>query len=114
MNWFKIIFSATLGIVFVVATVTALFGAVQATGAVMQTFIFQVDDQDYYSAPRPVVVKEDGSVLEEQPQETKEEIRARAVNQAKREIAQGLSMFIIAAPLAGVTFWQLRRMMREK
>lgn len=111
MNWFKIIFMAALSVIFVVGTFVALFGAGQALNATLRTYVFQVEDCRFGVVKPLTTVPAEGEsrVLAEELEETCDV----DYNQAKRNIVDGLSMFILAAPLAGGMFWQARRMMKE-
>jgi hypothetical protein len=108
MNLFRVIFMASLSIIFVVGTFVALFGAGQALNATLRTYVFNIEECRYDYKPVPA---------EETPARVTdgqtEQICEADYNQAKRNIVDGLSMFILAAPLAGVMFWQARRMMKE-
>lgn len=99
-DWPKLIFTAAIAIVFVVSTFVALIGAGQMLNAVLRTYVLQVEDCQYRPVARPL----DGEVTEEPEEECKIDY-----NQAKGNIANGLGMFILAAPLAAVSFWQTRR-----
>lgn len=105
MNWFKIIFAVALSIILVVSTLTTLFGAGRIVNAVLETYVFKVENCRYDYARVPVPEKGD---LGEQ-----KEICEIDYNQAKRSIADGIGMVFVAAPLAWFMFQHTRKMMKE-
>lgn len=106
MNWFKFLFAAALAIILVVSTLTSLFGAGRVVNAVLETYVFQVENCRYKTVPRPVG---DNTEDYEEPQETCE----IDYNQAKRDIANGVGMFLVAAPLAWFMYGQTKKMIEE-
>ncbi|OGZ58894.1 MAG: hypothetical protein A2728_00560 [Candidatus Spechtbacteria bacterium RIFCSPHIGHO2_01_FULL_38_11] len=105
--WFKIIFAGAIAIMLVVGTLTAVFGAGRVLKAVLETYVFDVENCRYdYKTPRPLEVDKD--VVAEP-----EEVCEIDYNSAKREIANGIGMFVIFAPLAWFMFKQTRKMMNE-
>ncbi|MDX1535152.1 MAG: hypothetical protein R3346_00065 [Candidatus Spechtbacterales bacterium] len=108
MNWFKFLFAAALSIIFVVSTLTALFGAGRVVNAVLETYVLEVENCRYKAAPRPIETEEPIERNEE-PEET----CSIDYNQAKRNIANGTGMFLVAAPLAWFMYGRTRKMIGE-
>ena len=104
--WFKTIFAVALAIMLVVGTLTAVFGAGRVLKAVLETYIFNVENCRYDYKTRPLEVDKD--VVAEP-----EQICEIDYNSAKRDIAGGIGMFVIFAPLAWFMFKQTRKMMNE-
>ncbi|MDX1607910.1 MAG: hypothetical protein R3251_01745 [Candidatus Spechtbacterales bacterium] len=106
MNWFKIIFAAALAIILVVSTLVALFGVGRAVNATLRTYVLEVEECRY----RPVPARLD----EEKPQgEEPEETCEVDYNRAKQDIAEGVGMFLVAAPLAWFMYRRTKSMMDE-
>ena len=105
-DWPKLVFTIAIAIVFVVSTFVALFGAGSMLNATLRTYVFKVEECMY----RPMVasVESEKTIAEDPQQECKVDY-----NNAKGNIADGLGMFILAAPLALVSFWQTRRTVKE-
>ena len=95
----KLVFTIAIAVVFVVSTFVALFGAGQIVNATLRAYVFGVEES---WCDRPVI----GADGREQvgPQDC-----GIDYNNAKGNIADGLGMFILAAPLALVSFWTTRR-----
>jgi len=115
MNWLKVILSAAMALVFVVSTIFALFGAGEALSATFRTYVLRVEQcrYDMYDMPRamPLEDKEEAAVtVAQQPKET----CAINYNDTKREIANGLARFFVAAPLAAVFFIATWRMVMNE
>jgi len=105
-DWPKLVFTIAIAIVFVVSTFVALFGAGSMLNATLRTYVFKVEECIYRPVAAPI---ESEKTVVEEPQE---ECKVNS-NNAKGNIADGLGMFILAAPLALVSFWQTRRTVKE-
>ncbi|MEX0916540.1 MAG: hypothetical protein WDZ44_00320 [Candidatus Spechtbacterales bacterium] len=101
----KLVFTVAIAVVFVVSTFVALFGAGSMLNATLRTYVFKVEECTYKPIARPI---ESEGIMEEPQEECKVDY-----NRAKGNIADGLGMFILAAPLALVSFWTTRRTVKE-
>ena len=110
MNWLRFIFIAALLVIFVVSTITALFGAGEMLNALFRTYVFRVETCEY--RPPKIITR----VPETKEIETVEEPERECkidYNRSKEDISDGLAMFIIAAPLALVFFIKTRKFIYE-
>src|SRR3989338_3964854 len=105
MSWQKVILSAALAIVFVVSALVALFNAGTIVKAVLETYILKVENCRYDYKPVPI----DKELIAEEPEET----CFVDYNSAKRDIANGVGMFVVFAPIAWFMFGQTRKMLSE-
>lgn len=95
-----------LTILFVGSTFITLFGAGQSLQAVLKTYVFQVEDCKYDYAPRPVNPEE--KFIEPK------EICFIDYNRTKKDVAEGLAMFLVSAPIAGFAFWQGKKLLQKE
>jgi len=102
--WHKVILALALAVVFVVSTLTALFGAGRIVNATLETFVFKVENCRYDYEPRLVVDK---------TEEELQEFCAVDYNSAKRDIARGTGMFIVFAPIAWFMFGQTKKSLND-
>jgi len=102
MEKLKLIFIAGVTILFVGSSFMALFGAGKTLDAVLKTYVFKVEDCRYDYTQKPLSNNKGEFVAYEEPKE----ICEINYNQTKREIAGGLSMFLVALPVALIMFWQ--------
>lgn len=102
INWFKLVFAAALAVIFIVATLVALFATTRGANAVFRTYVFKVETCEFKAQPRPVN-GDDG-----QAQEHRETCEID-YNGARRDIAEGLATLVVAAPLAWGSFVLTRR-----
>ena len=107
MNWFKVIFAAALAVILVVSTITALFGVGRAVNATLRTYILQVEECRYQ--PRILAPTGEGDI----EKYADEEECSPDYNRAKQDVAEGVGMFVVAAPLAWFMYRQTRRMMED-
>lgn len=105
MNWQKIILSTALAIVFVVSALTALFGAGRIVNATLETYVFKVENCRFDYSALPI----DGKDVAQKS----EEICSIDYNSAKRDIANGVGMFIVFAPIAWFMFGQTKKLLGE-
>ena len=96
MDKLKLLFVAALAIVFVITTITAMFGGGRVLDSVIKTYVLKVETCQYKSVPRVAEVE-----FVEPEQECKIDY-----NRAKGDIAGGLAMFLVAAPIAGFAFFR--------
>ena len=101
MNKIKLIFGVGLIILFVGSTFISLFGAGNALQSVLRTYVFKVEDCNYKYAPRPIDREE-----YVEPEET----CSIDYNRTKRDIANGLAMFLVSTPIALMSIRQGRKM----
>lgn len=105
MNWPKIIFMASVGIIFVGASFVSIFGAGNLLNSFFKTYVLKYQTCNYL--PQPAVLQESNKIAEPR-QNCKVDY-----NQAKGDISGGFSMLIIGFPVALVMFRELRLRMRE-
>ena len=101
MNKIKLIFGVGLIILFVGSTFISLFGAGNALQSVLKTYVFQVEECNYKYAPRPIDREE-----YVEPEET----CSIDYNRAKKDVAEGLAMFLVSIPIALLSIGQGRKM----
>src|SRR3990167_5157107 len=97
MHWLKFIFITALVVIFVGTSFIAIFGAARVLTALFKAYVFKAETCEYMPAKlRPVAMEEP------QKQEFEEPERECKIdyNRAKEDIAEGLAMFIISAPIA--------------
>lgn len=100
MHWLKFIFITALVVIFVGTSFIAIFGAGKVLTALFKTYVFRAETCEYIRMAKPVPAQES------QPQDFEEPKRECKIdyNRAKEDIAEGLAMFIIAAPIAVILF----------
>ena len=105
MKLVQLVVSISLSLVFVISTVTVLFSSGRMLNAVMDAYVFKVDN--CYGGQRAVPLMEEG---EEKLQDLKCEVD---YNQAKRDISGGISLLVFATPLAYFTFRKSQALLKE-
>ena len=94
-----------LALVFVVSTITVLFSTGRMVNAVLDAYVFKVDNC-YGPRFTPAEVGED-----EKP--TPEPECVIDYNQAKRDTSGGLALLVVAAPLAYFSYKKSLALVRE-
>lgn len=110
MRVFRAIFAVALALIFFVSTIFMLVGAGETVSVGIRTYVFQVCDSGY-ARPMPMPAPIPGDV-NAKPQEIVQPECAIDYNNAKRQLADGLSK-IVAVPFAWFSFVWLRKMMKE-
>lgn len=95
----KFLFVTAISIVFVVTTLLAIFGGGRVLDSVLKNYVLKVETCEYVNQPREVVIENPKVV-----NITIEKNCSIDYNRAKADIAGGLAMFLVAAPIAGFTF----------
>ncbi|PIR98507.1 MAG: hypothetical protein COT88_01635 [Candidatus Colwellbacteria bacterium CG10_big_fil_rev_8_21_14_0_10_41_28] len=107
MKIFKIVFSIAIAAIFVISTVTVIFSSGRMVNAGLETYVFKVDN---CYGPRyetvPLGEGEDSKSVDQQCEVD--------YNQAKRDVAGGLSYLLVAAPFAYLTFRKLEQLLKER
>lgn len=96
MKWLSLIFSLSLAVLFVGTSFTAVFGAGRALNEVLRTYVFGVEYCEYVPVPR-----KDGEILEPTCKPN--------TNRAKENVADGLAMLLVGAPVAIISFRNLKK-----
>ena len=107
MKWVKLIFVISLAIIFVGTTFVAIIGAAQILDQVFRVYIFKYETCIY--GPRAVPIEKSVEISEE---EMVEECHVD-YNHAKRGISTGLSMLLIAFPIALISKKSLKKAIKE-
>ncbi|PIR97829.1 MAG: hypothetical protein COT89_02885 [Candidatus Colwellbacteria bacterium CG10_big_fil_rev_8_21_14_0_10_42_22] len=109
MKIFKLVFAIAIALVFVVSTLTVMFSAGSVLNAVFSAYVFGVEDC-YSNGPvvEPVPFDEVG---DKTAIDNKCEVNH---NQAKREVAGGLSILIVAIPFAYLSWKESRKLLKEE
>jgi len=102
MKLIQLVVSISLALVFVLSTITVLFSSGRVLNAVMDAYVFKVDN-----CYGPRVVPLEG---EEKVPDVKCEVD---YNDAKRNISGGISLLVVAAPLAYFTFKKSLDLIKE-
>ena len=107
MKWVKLIFVISLAIIFVGTTFVAIIGAAQILDQVFRVYILKYETCNY--GPRALSV--------EKPVEISDEKMVKECyvdyNHAKRGISTGLSMLLIAFPIALISKKGLKKAIKE-
>lgn len=106
MKWLKLTFIIALAIIFVGTAFTAVFSASRVLGQVFKVYIFKYETCEY----QPIPVR---SAEEPQQEQTLEKECYLDYNRAKKDISEGLAMFIIAFPIVYLSQRTLRRAIKE-
>lgn len=102
MDKLKLIFIAGITILFVGSSFIALFGAGKTLETTLKSYVFKVKDCRYDYTQRPII-SDKGEVIDyEKPVET----CGIDYNQTKREMSNGLAMFLVSLPVILFAFWQ--------
>ena len=109
MDKLKLIFVLGITILFVGSSFMALFGAGRMLDAVLKSYVFKVEQCKYDYRQEPITTNKGEVIAYEQPVET----CAVDYNQTKQEIAGGLSMLLVALPIASLMFWQGKKSWRN-
>ena len=112
MKVFKLIFSISLSVIFVVSTITVLFSASSVLRAGLETYVFKVDNCYDRYAYEAVPLKEVG----ESTTTTKEKPNCEEINknETRRRLSEGLATLIVATPLAWLTFKKSQSLLKEE
>lgn len=105
MHWLKFIFITALVIIFIGTSFIAIFGAGKVLTALFKTYMFKVETCEYKPA-RAVLLESNKQKFEEPERECKVDY-----NRAKEDIAEGLAMFIISAPIAFILFRKTKNLL---
>lgn len=106
MKIIRLVISISLSLIFVVSTLVAVFSAGRIVNAVLDTYVFEVDNCYY---PRPVAI-EDPAVGE------KPEMEECTVdyNQAKRDVSGGLAQILVLTPIAIFSYKKSMKLLKEE
>lgn len=96
MKWLSLIFSLSLAVLFVGTSFTAVFGAGRALNEVLRTYVFGVEYCEYVP-----VLRKDGEFAEPTCKPN--------TNRAKENVADGLAMLLVGAPVAIISFRNLKK-----
>ncbi len=108
MKWLKLIFIVALAIIFVGTAFTAVFGAGRVLGQVFKVYVFKYETCEY----KPVPVSRELSE-ELKPEQISERECYIDYNRAKKDISEGLALFIVAFPIAYFSQLALRKSIKE-
>ena len=103
MKVIRLVIAISLSLIFVVSALAAAFSAGTIVKAVLDTYVFEVDNCYY---PRPVSLEVE--VGEEEP-ECKVDY-----NQAKRDISRGLAQLIALTPVAYFSYRKSMSLLKEE
>ena len=106
MKWLKLVFIIALAVIFVGTAFTAVFGAGRVLGQVFKVYVFKYETCEY----KTPISREPSKPEQEQTPEKECYID---YNRAKRDISEGLALFIIAFPIAYFSQRALRRSIKE-
>ena len=107
MKWLKLILVIAFAVIFIGTTFTAIFGAGRVLGQVLKVYVFKYEECEYKPVPmRQPVELEVNSTFPERSCDVD-------YNRAKRDISDGLAMFIVAFPVAWISQKSLRRYIKE-
>ncbi len=104
MKWLKLVFIASLAIIFIGTSFIAIIGAGQVIGQVFKVYVFKYETCEY-KYPSAVEPNQDRKLTEKECYVD--------YNSAKRQIAQNLAMFIVAFPIVYFSQRALRRAIKE-
>lgn len=112
MTYLRFLFLLALVVLFVGTSFSAIFGGGKLLTAVFKAYVFKVETcrYDYMPKSLPVVPAERQAPTE---QDYKEVCKID-YNDAKRDVAEGLAMMIIASPIAFLLFRKIKEYLREK
>ena len=112
MHWLKFIFITALVVIFVGTSFIAIFGAARVLTALFKAYVFKAETCEYMPAKLRQVAAEPAKV-ESVKQEFEDPERECKIdyNRAKEDIAEGLAMFIISAPIALVLFRKTKNLL---
>lgn len=102
MDKVKIIAAISIGIVFIVSACATIFSTAKVANVVLRDYILEVTTCNYYYEPTPVCTDKVCATPEPKCEVDK--------NQSKRDIADGLSLMLIAAPIGLFLYRKLRKM----
>ena len=97
MDKIKFLVVAAVAIVFVITTITAMFGGGRVLDSVLKTYVFRVETCTYKPAPRVLEAVEP------------EQECGVDYNRTRSDLAGGLAMLLVSLPIAGFAFWQLKK-----
>lgn len=103
MKIISLVVSISLALIFVISTVTVLFSTGRMVNAAFDAYVFKVDN---CYGPRDLPIDVVG-------EETKTPECGIDFNQARRDISGGLSLLIVAAPLAYFSYRKSLALVRE-
>ncbi|MBI2628187.1 MAG: hypothetical protein HYW71_01980 [Candidatus Niyogibacteria bacterium] len=115
MAYLRFLFLLALVVLFVGTSFSAIFGGGKLLTAVFKAYVLKVETcrYDYISKPLPVAERPAPAELAPAGQEVNKEVCKIDYNDAKRDIAEGLAMMIIAAPIAFLLFRKIKEYLRE-
>lgn len=108
MKWVKLIFVISLAIIFIGTTFVAVIGATQILDQVFRVYILKYETCNY--GPRAVPVEKSVEISNEEEMVEKCYVD---YNHAKRGISTGLSMLLIAFPIAIISKKGLKKSIKE-
>ncbi len=112
MTYLRFLFLLALVVLFVGTSFSAIFGGGKMLTAVFKAYVFKVETcrYDYLPKSLPVVPIERQAPAS---QEDYKEVCKIDYNDAKRDVAEGLAMMIITAPIAFLLFRKIKEYLRE-
>lgn len=106
MKALKFIFTLALAVIFVVTTFLAVFGLGKVIDQVLKSYVFGIENCTYPYAVYPEV-RHAGST-------SQKAVCEPGRNEVGREVAEGLSMFLVGLPVAIVAFRETKKSIREQ
>lgn len=114
MTYLRFLFLLALVVLFVGTSFSAIFGGGKLLTAVFKAYVFKVETcrYDYMSKPLPAAEPVERPAPANQVDY--KEVCKIDYNDAKRDVAEGLAMMIIASPIAFLLFRKIKEYLREK
>lgn len=100
MKWLSLIFSLSLAVLFVGTSFMAVFGAGRALNEVLRTYVFGVEYCEY------IPISREYDIISEPTCKPN-------TNRAKENVADGLAMLLVGAPVAIISFRNLKKNIKD-